>query len=126
MVHLIRMPTGRLPREVFQARPMGWGPRGRPRTRWRDNIATLAWEHLGIPLSELVNVVREREVWGPLLELLPPQPDPGCSLKMRMISEMSNSEVDFRNVFLPSIRTNKVSHAMQPANHKKCGKPCKD
>ncbi|CAL8371117.1 unnamed protein product [Arctogadus glacialis] len=46
-------------------------------TRWRDYISTLAWECLGIPLSELVNVAREREVWGPLLELLPPPPDPG-------------------------------------------------
>ncbi|CAL8314541.1 unnamed protein product [Boreogadus saida] len=26
---------------------------------------------------ELVNMAREREVWGPLLELLPPRPDPG-------------------------------------------------
>ncbi|CAL8349366.1 unnamed protein product [Boreogadus saida] len=31
--------------------------------------------HLFSP--ELVNVAREREVWGPLLELLPPRPDPG-------------------------------------------------
>jgi hypothetical protein len=29
------------------------------------------------PPSELVNVAREREVWGPMLELLPPQPNPG-------------------------------------------------
>ncbi|CAL8266868.1 unnamed protein product [Boreogadus saida] len=28
-------------------------------------------------MLELVNVAREREVWGPLLELLPPRPDPG-------------------------------------------------
>ncbi|CAL8362700.1 unnamed protein product [Boreogadus saida] len=28
-------------------------------------------------IKELVNVAREREVWGPLLELLPPRPDPG-------------------------------------------------
>ena len=75
--HLVRMPTGRLPWEVFQARPVGRRPRGRPRTRWRDYISTLAWERLGIPPSELVNVAREREVWGPLLELLPPRPDPG-------------------------------------------------
>ena len=34
--------------------------------------ATLALEHLGVPQSELVNVVRDRDVWGPLLELLPP------------------------------------------------------
>ncbi|KAJ8005185.1 hypothetical protein DPEC_G00144010 [Dallia pectoralis] len=75
--HLVRMPPGRLPREVFQARPAGRRPRGRPRTRWRDYISTLAWERLGIPQSELANVAREREVWGPLLELLPPRPDPG-------------------------------------------------
>ena len=56
---------------------LGRRPRGRPRTRWRDYISTLAWERLGIPPSELVNVAREREVWGPLLELLPPRPDPG-------------------------------------------------
>ncbi|KAJ7998063.1 hypothetical protein DPEC_G00218650 [Dallia pectoralis] len=75
--HLVRMPPGRLPREVFQARPAGRRPRGRPRTRWRDYISTLAWERLGIPQSELANVAREGEVWGPLLELLPPRPDPG-------------------------------------------------
>ncbi|KAJ8012365.1 hypothetical protein DPEC_G00041950 [Dallia pectoralis] len=75
--HLVRMPPGRLPKEVFQARPAGRRPRGRPRTRWRDYISTLAWERLGIPQSELANVAREREVWGPLLELLPPRPDPG-------------------------------------------------
>ena len=45
---------------------------GRPRTRWRDYISTLAWGCLGSPPSELVNVARKREVRGPLLELLPP------------------------------------------------------
>ncbi len=29
-----------------------------------------------IPLSELVDMAREREVWGPLPERPPPQPDP--------------------------------------------------
>ncbi|KAL3052884.1 hypothetical protein OYC64_005410 [Pagothenia borchgrevinki] len=71
------MPPGRLPRQVFQARPAGRRPRGRPRTRWRDYISSLAWELLGIPQSELVDVAREREVWGLLLKLLPPQPGPG-------------------------------------------------
>ncbi|CAL8339324.1 unnamed protein product [Boreogadus saida] len=32
------------------------------------------WRH---DIVELVNVAREREVWSPLLELLPPRPDPG-------------------------------------------------
>ena len=70
--HQVRMPTGRLPREVFKVRAVGRRPRGRPRTRWRDHISTLALERLGIPSPELVDVAREGEVWGPLLELLPP------------------------------------------------------
>ena len=71
------LPPGRLPREVFQARPAGKRPRGRPRTRRRGYISSLAWERLGIPQSELVDVARERNVWGSLLELLPPRPDRG-------------------------------------------------
>ena len=39
-------------------------------------LSTLAWERLGIPPSELINVAREREVWAPLLELLPSDPTP--------------------------------------------------
>ena len=53
--HLVRMPPGRLSREVFQARPAGRRPRGRPRTRWRGYISSLAWERLGTPQSELVD-----------------------------------------------------------------------
>ena len=75
--HLMRIPPGRLPREVFLARPTGRRPRGRPKTRWRDYISSVAWEHLGIPQSELANVAGEREVWGSLLKLLPPQPNCG-------------------------------------------------
>jgi len=77
--HLIRMPPGRLPLEVFQARPTGRRPRGRPRTRWRDYISWLACERLGIPQNELGNVAGERKVWVSLLGLLPPRPDPGIS-----------------------------------------------
>ncbi|KAK0132479.1 putative uncharacterized transposon-derived protein F52C9.6 [Merluccius polli] len=51
--HLVRMPPGRLPGEVFRARPTGRRPRGRPRTRWRDYVSRLAWERLGIPQEEL-------------------------------------------------------------------------
>ena len=75
--HLIRMPPGRLPGEVFRARPTGRRPRGRPRTRWRDYVSRLAWERLGIPWEELDEVAAEREVWASLLRLLPPGPDPG-------------------------------------------------
>ncbi|KAL3045558.1 hypothetical protein OYC64_013764 [Pagothenia borchgrevinki] len=58
--HLVRMPPGRLSREVFQARPAGRRLRGRPRTRWRDYISSLAWERLGIPQSELVDVATDK------------------------------------------------------------------
>ena len=71
--HLVRMPPGRLPGEVFRARPTG----RRPRTRWRDYVSRLAWERLGVPLEELDEVAGEREVWASLLRLLPPRPDPG-------------------------------------------------
>ncbi|KAI3360350.1 hypothetical protein L3Q82_014667, partial [Scortum barcoo] len=42
--------------EVFQACPTGRRPRGRPRTRWRDYVSRLAWEHLGVPPEELEEV----------------------------------------------------------------------
>lgn len=35
----------------------------------------LAWEHLGIPLEELEEVGREREVRASLIKLLPQRPD---------------------------------------------------
>ncbi|KAF7652554.1 hypothetical protein LDENG_00095270 [Lucifuga dentata] len=75
--HLIRMPPGRFPREVFQARPTGKRSRGRPRTRWRNYISRLAWEHLGVPQEELEGLAGDREVRTGLLSLLPPRPGPG-------------------------------------------------
>ncbi|KAK3524832.1 hypothetical protein QTP86_007573 [Hemibagrus guttatus] len=59
--HLFRMPPGHLPGEVFRACPTGKRPRGRPRTRWRDYVSRLAWEHLGVPPEELEEVSGERE-----------------------------------------------------------------
>ncbi|TWW81722.1 hypothetical protein D4764_01G0015370 [Takifugu flavidus] len=51
--HLVRMPPGRLPGEVFRACPSGGRLLGRPRTRWRDYVSRLVWECLGIPPDEL-------------------------------------------------------------------------
>lgn len=49
--HLVWMPPGHLLLEVFQARPTGRRPRGRPRTYWRDYIYIyhLTWERLKFP-----------------------------------------------------------------------------
>ena len=57
--HLIRMPTGRLPREVFLAPPTGRRPRGRPRTRWRRVERGLyLLSGLGVPGDSPVRVSR--------------------------------------------------------------------
>ncbi|KAK3568096.1 hypothetical protein QTP86_030297, partial [Hemibagrus guttatus] len=45
--------------EVFRARPRE--AQGRPRTRWRDYVYQLTWEHLRIPPEELEEVSRERK-----------------------------------------------------------------
>ncbi|TWW67376.1 hypothetical protein D4764_02G0004170 [Takifugu flavidus] len=74
--HLVRMPPGRLPGEVFRACPSGRRPPGRPRTRWRDYVSQLVWECLGIPPDDLEEVAGEREVWASLLRLLPRDPTP--------------------------------------------------
>jgi len=55
----------RLPSEVFRARPTGRRPRGRPRTRWRDDLSQLAWERLGILQNELGNVAGEGSLGQP-------------------------------------------------------------
>ena len=73
----IRMPLERLPRKVLEACPTRRRPRGRPRTRWRDYIDSLALDRLRIPQEEVANVAREREVWSSLVELLPPWPELG-------------------------------------------------
>ena len=48
----------------------------RPRTQWRDYISRLAWERLGVPQEELMDVAGERSTWMTLLKLLPPRPGP--------------------------------------------------
>ncbi|KAK3550782.1 hypothetical protein QTP70_004917 [Hemibagrus guttatus] len=68
--HLFRMPPGRFPGGVFRACPTGKRPQGKPRTRWRDYVSRLAWEHLGVPPEELEEVSGEREVWASLLRLV--------------------------------------------------------
>uniref|UniRef100_A0A8C5HIP4 Extracellular calcium-sensing receptor-like n=1 Tax=Gouania willdenowi TaxID=441366 RepID=A0A8C5HIP4_GOUWI len=61
--HLIRMPPGRLPRKAFRPRPSRRRPRVRPRTRWRDLVSWLAWEHFVMP----------RKSWMKWMENLPLQ-----------------------------------------------------
>ena len=84
--HLVRMPTGRLPWEVFQARPVGRRPRGRPRTRWRDYISTLAWERLRIPPRESWSMWPGKgKSRAPCLSCCPSDPTPDKRMTMAMI-----------------------------------------
>ncbi|TWW57306.1 hypothetical protein D4764_07G0000250 [Takifugu flavidus] len=60
---------------LLHTRGVSWG--GQPRTRCRDYISRLAWQWLGVPPEELMEVARERAVWASLLKLLPPRPGSG-------------------------------------------------
>ncbi|TWW77246.1 hypothetical protein D4764_12G0006360 [Takifugu flavidus] len=77
--HLARMPSGRLSSEVLRTCPTGRRPCGRPRTRWRDYISRRAWDRLGVPPEELIEVAGERAVWASLLKLLPLRPGSGLA-----------------------------------------------
>jgi len=95
--HLIRMPPGRLPLEVFRARPNGRRPWGRHRTRWRDYISHLAWECLRIPREELESVAGEKEAWGALLSQLPPATQTRISGREWMDGWMDGWVYDFHS-----------------------------
>ena len=87
--HLIRMPPGRLPLEVFRARPTGKRPRGRPRTHWRDYISGLAWERLGVPQEELDNCCWGRGTSGiSLLSLHAPATQPPDKFGIQAMSRV--------------------------------------
>jgi len=73
--HVLRMPYDRLVRSVFEAVPTGKRPRGRPRTRWREYMAGLCWERLGVPWAEVPRVASDREHWEVLMRLLQPRPE---------------------------------------------------
>ena len=60
--HLIRMPPGRLPGEVFQACPSRRKPRDRPRKHLRDYVPQLAWECLSVSQEGYVDMAGERSV----------------------------------------------------------------
>ncbi len=74
--HLVRMPPGRLPLEVFHACQTGRRPCGRPGTHWRDYISHLSWEHLRILQEELEHVAGVKVVWSAQQSLLPQRLEP--------------------------------------------------
>jgi hypothetical protein len=53
-VHILRMPTGRIPRELFDYHPEERRERGRPLKRWRDQF-NQPWDLNGPEGPFLVN-----------------------------------------------------------------------
>ena len=72
--HVSRMPQERLPKQALLTKANGRRPVGRPRTRWTDYIEDLGWNSLGLHSSEMMEVMKDREVWRLNFELLPLQP----------------------------------------------------
>lgn len=63
----IHMPARRLLFEVFHSRVACWRRCGRTRRHRRDNISTLALEHLEVPQEELECVAEQRNIWVTLV-----------------------------------------------------------
>ena len=85
--HLVRMPTGRLPLEVFQARPVGRRPRGRPTTRWRDYSQHWPGNASGSPRQSWSMWPGKGKSGAPCLSCCSrdPTPDKGTMMRMRIL-----------------------------------------
>ena len=89
--HLIRVPPGHLPPDVFLACPTGRMPLGRPRTCWKDYTSHRAREHLGVPQEKLENIAGERHICAILLNLSASLPG-GLLCLSRYLSSQNESE----------------------------------
>ena len=72
--HVSRMPQERLPKQALFATPDGKRPVGRPRKRWMHHVEDLGWNRLVLCLSEMNEVLKDRDVKRLNLELLPRDP----------------------------------------------------
>jgi len=63
----------RFQRVMKKFAPMEKRPKGRPRTRWRDDISYFAWPRLDVEPGELSKIAVDREVFRVLLRLVPPR-----------------------------------------------------
>ena len=72
--HESRMPQERLPKQALLAKANGRRTVWQPRIRWTKYVEDRGWNRLGLRSSEMMEVMKDREVWRLNLELLPPQP----------------------------------------------------
>ena len=67
------MPQERLHKQALLAKASGKRPVGRPTTKETNYIEDFGWNRLGLHPSEMMDVMKDREVWWLNLELHPPQ-----------------------------------------------------
>ena len=72
--HVLRMDSGRLVRRIFEARPLGRRPVGRPRTRWADQVANLI-RRAGHAPEDAELLAADRTKWKAVTTSLPPRPE---------------------------------------------------
>ena len=89
------MSQKRLPKHAFLAKANRRRPVGRPRTRWTNYIDDLGWNRLGLHLSEMMDVMEDREVWRLKLEMLPRNPHGKKSNEERRRIKRSNQFAEF-------------------------------
>ena len=58
--HVLRMPRERLSHQVFEAMPQGKRRVGRPRLTWRNYVARLCQERLGLTWTDVIASVKDR------------------------------------------------------------------
>ena len=67
---VLRMPHERLAHQVFEAMPQGKRLAGRPRLAWRNYIARLCQERLGLTWTDIIASVKDRNRWKRLSDTL--------------------------------------------------------
>ena len=72
--HVTRMSHEQTAKQLMDALPSGKGPKGRPRTLWRNYVKDLAWLRLKILPAKLPLVAGNRDAWRSQLQLLPRNP----------------------------------------------------
>jgi hypothetical protein len=76
--HVARMPESRNPRMVWEARYKGRRTRGRPRTKWQDNIQNALLEK-GVDWRQALSRAQDRKRWQALCQTSTPDGSRGST-----------------------------------------------
>ena len=68
--HVLTMPRERLAHQIFEAMPQRKRPVGLPRLTWRNYVARLCQEQLGLTWTDVIASVKDRNRWKRLSDAL--------------------------------------------------------